>query len=155
MDFDQNKSDDQKKMKYFQLKKLIVVLIAAVAGITLIVLALTVIGVRDNDDAPSQDNAEQVEQANQPTIAITENGFEPAEILVSPGATVRWVNQTNEPHVIASNPFPENDAHTELNAEKPIGPDESFEVTLGEEVISYDYHDDYNPQFNGRITVIE
>lgn len=121
--------------------------------VTLVVVGFLLFGFSNTND-PSDNDALVDEQSEPPTITITEQGFEPEEILVLPDSRIRWVNNSDEPVLIASNPYPENDAHPELNAETPIGPGESFEATVSD-VGSYDFHDDYDPLMNGRITVIE
>ncbi|MDZ7786105.1 MAG: cupredoxin domain-containing protein [Candidatus Saccharibacteria bacterium] len=96
---------------------------------------------------------ESTNEASVAYIDITADGFVPDTLLVEPGTTVIWRNGDTEPHHVASNPYPEQTDHPELDSEGQIGPEQTYEFTVGEEEQTYNYHDANEPTKNGSITI--
>lgn len=84
-------------------------------------------------------------------VKITDQGFEPAMLSVSPGAVVTWTNNSDSMHQVASNP---HSAHNGLpGLMSPIlNSDQTYEFTFNERG-SFGYHDELNPTLNATIEV--
>ena len=76
------------------------------------------------------------------SIKITENGFAPADLEVSQGARVSWVNQDNSQHTIT---FLDSKSNVMLKGG-------SYSRTFNDEGV-YTYTSDNKPGFKGTITV--
>lgn len=86
-------------------------------------------------------------------IEITKDGFAPELLSVEPGTVITWVNKDTEPHYIASNPYPDRTDNPDLDSGEPLGPGATYTFTAGQIDNTYGYHDDYNPELNGKIVV--
>jgi plastocyanin len=87
-----------------------------------------------------------------PTISMTDTGISPAEITVTSGATVTFVNNGQVPHWPASDPHP---IHTDLSgfdAKRGLNPGELYRFTFTK-IGSFGMHDHLHPAFKGRIIV--
>jgi len=61
-------------------------------------------------------------------VRITEQGFSPQTVTVTAGSTVRWVNQTDRPHVLQSDALCTR--NQECFSTRSIGPEESATLTI-------------------------
>jgi len=77
-------------------------------------------------------------------IEITETGFVPATIKVKPNTVITWTNSDNEPHHIASDPYPTNDGLEGFDSQDPLQKNDSFSFNFTK-VGTYSYHDNLNP----------
>ena len=64
--------------------------------------------------------------------------FEPARMIISPGTTVTWVNDSADAHFVNSDPHPSHNVIEDLNSSR-INPGESYTFTF-EEVGAWGYH---------------
>lgn len=87
-------------------------------------------------------------------ISITNDGFSPGTVLITPGTTVTWTNDSDGPAHIASNPHPEHDGLSGFDSAEPIFIGDSYTFTF-EEPGTYGYHDHLNPETNGTVEVTE
>lgn len=134
--------NNQKKL---QNRKLLVV-----AGLVLLtIIAGTSYLLLNKGSDQNQQPAAGTEQ-REVTIEITKDGFVPATMLVEPGTQVTWVNKDNQPHYVASNPYPHRTDNPDLDSKQAIGPDQTYTFTITEKK-TYWYHDDYNPELSGTI----
>lgn len=92
------------------------------------------------------------EDGPQVEIAITEDGFMPETILVNPGTTITWVNESDDPIRVASNPHPDHDGLDGLDSQEAIGPGATYTFVF-EAAGEFGYHDHYNPETNGTVVV--
>lgn len=91
------------------------------------------------------------EETKKTTITLTPSGFEPANITVKPGETVVWVNQSGADSAINSSPHPVHTDYPPLNLGLfSNGGNLSLTFT---QPGTYKYHDHFNPQWFGSITV--
>lgn len=86
-------------------------------------------------------------------VSITAEGFVPQTIQIKPGQAVIWQNDDVSPHVVASNPYPTNDAFPELNSQENIEPGNSFSFVFSDEG-TYGYHDNLHPERSGTVIVV-
>jgi plastocyanin len=95
--------------------------------------------------------------STQPTITITSAGIvTPAELVVSPGARVLFVNNDSRRHDIASDPHPEHVDCPEINQVGVLIPGASRETGNLVTVRTCGFHDHENPTNNnlrGRIVI--
>ncbi len=96
--------------------------------------------------------------ANNPNqVVITAAGaVSPAEIVVSPGSRVLFINRDSRRHDMASDPHPEHDLCPEINAAGLLQPGDSRETGNLVTVRTCTYHDHENPSnasLKGRIVV--
>jgi plastocyanin len=92
---------------------------------------------------------------NQVTITAA-GAVTPAEIVVAPGARVLFTNQDSRRHHMASDPHPEHNLCTEINAVGLLQPGESRETGNLVTVRTCGYHDHENPDdasLKGRIVI--
>ena len=64
--------------------------------------------------------------------------FEPARMIISPGTTVTWVNDSADAHFVNSDPHPSHNVIKDLNSSR-INPGESYTFTF-EEAGAWGYH---------------
>lgn len=114
------------------------------------VLALVACGGGGNPATPSP-------TTNPNQVVITSAGaVSPVEIVVSPGSRVLFVNHDSRRHDMASDPHPEHNLCTEINAVGLLQPDESRETGNLVIVRTCTYHDHENPgnaSLKGRIVI--
>lgn len=99
-------------------------------------------------------------------IIITANGFEPTEITIKAGQTVRWVNKDSQEHWPASAVHPTHTAYPGSGLSKcgtdeeksifdacgPLATGEKFSFTFTEKG-SWAYHDHLQPGNRGKVVV--
>lgn len=73
--------------------------------------------------------------------------FQPANISVKKGTTVTWTNQDRLEHTVTSN----SDSELKSNA---LNRDEVYSFTFSE-VGEFNYHCNFHPSMNGKVTVTE
>jgi hypothetical protein len=95
--------------------------------------------------------------ANPNQVTITAAGaVSPKEIVVSPGSRVLFINGDSQPHDMASDPHPDHNLCTEINAVGLLRPGESRETGNLVTVRTCTYHDHDNPgnvSLQGRIVI--
>src|SRR5688572_6293775 len=85
------------------------------------------------------------------TITYTDNGFTPATVTVSSGATITVTNDSSETVGFKSDPHPVHTENTELNLDD-LGPGQTDTFTVST-VGSWGYHNHLNPDQTGTIVV--
>lgn len=129
-------------------KKLIIV------GAVVVLVAILIFGVVSfwqGKQAPQP----PVGKIPEPTalVTITKDGFVPSTISIKKGQTIKWINNDDSPHRVASDPHP---THTGV-----AGFDSGNNVSKGATYVfnfqktgTFGYHDHLNPQtIKGVITV--
>jgi len=87
-------------------------------------------------------------------IVITKDGFTPSAITYKAGTKLTIQNMDSVEHQPASDPHPAHTICPELNSEKPLAPNEFFEVVItGPKTCPI--HDHLNPALTATITVTE
>lgn len=118
----------------------------AAPAIVLLVLGLVVVGGCGEEAGRQGDTV---------TVIMRGGTFEPAEITIEPGVTVRWVNQDQTAHTSTAEGWQQDVEQPLLWNSMPMNPGESFERTF-DTVGIYDYfcmvHQSY---MHGKITVAE
>ena len=84
-----------------------------------------------------------------PTIAYTNDGFEPATLEVKRGAMVHFVNESDKQMWVASNSHPAHDVLPTFDQFKTG----DLYMYVFEEAGEWEYHDHLNAAFTGSITV--
>src|SRR5215207_3522527 len=89
-----------------------------------------------------QGDGEQTAQGDVVGVSIRDNYFDPADIVVSPGTTVEWVNEGQNPHnVVADNG---------MFYSGRVYPGEVYQVTFeGSGTVTYHC----SPEMTGSVTV--
>ncbi|MEK6972622.1 MAG: plastocyanin/azurin family copper-binding protein [archaeon] len=106
-----------------------------------------------NSAVADQKQGTVVAQSGEVIVTIKEFVFEPKEIVIKKGSTVKWVNEDASPHLIASNPHP---VHTDLpelvSNELNKGEEHSFTFT---KTGTFGYHCHIHPAMKGSVTVVD
>ena len=87
-------------------------------------------------------------------VTLGENGFEPEELAMKRGETVRFVTTNKRFFWPASDIHPTHEIYAAFDPKEPIAPEDSWSFTFGR-VGSWNYHDHLAPYFTGVITVAE
>lgn len=85
------------------------------------------------------------------SVWITKDGFEPSTVVVRKGTNIVWVNYTEAPQKIASNPYAVNTDLPGLMS-GALGPRDEYAFTL-DKTGTFGYHLENNPGVNGQIIV--
>jgi plastocyanin len=126
-------------------KKLILTGLGAILLISIVGVALAVADLSSTEAPVSETQQEEI------TVVITDNGFEPESLLVSPGTKVVWKNEGEQIHAVAAGPHPTHQNNQGLESpEIPKGGTYSYTFTQAGTV---DYHDHLNPVLNGTVIV--
>lgn len=115
-----------------------------------------------HDSTLSDDLVRPVLQNGVTSVAITDNGFEPSNILIPTGTTVQWINKSTRKSWPASNPHPTHTdyPHTErtcngaFDACRALEKDAVFSFQFTS-VGSWQYHDHLFPSYSGSVKVID
>lgn len=92
------------------------------------------------------------------TITLTASGVSAAQITVSPGTRVLFVNNDSRPHNMTSDPHPEHNDCPEINTVGVLQPNQSRETGNLVAVRTCGFHDHDDPppggsRWAGRITI--
>lgn len=87
-------------------------------------------------------------------VEITEGGFLPAELTISVGTTVLFINKDKTPHWPASGVHPTHEICKGFDALAPIASGGAYSYTFNEVKVC-SMHDHINPSIKGKITVVE
>jgi plastocyanin len=89
-------------------------------------------------------------------VAITDEGFVPSTIRVTPGTLVTWSNVTENPHGILVDPFRMTTNSQGFNSQRPLEPGETYSF-LFEHPGTYEYrnHLDSDETITGIVIVGE
>lgn len=90
------------------------------------------------------------------TIKYGDNGFEPKEITVKPGTKVSFINNTQIPMYVASDPHPHHDDYPEFDAgvvlQRHPQPGEDFSFTFDKSG-TWAFHNHAMPEHTGTVKV--
>lgn len=86
------------------------------------------------------------------TIAITDQGFQPDTVTITPCTTVTFVNQTSDARWPASDIHPTHGIYPEFDPLEGIAPGQNWSFTFDKEG-NWKFHDHLFPQFTGVIRV--
>jgi plastocyanin len=85
-------------------------------------------------------------------VVLTQNGYEPKVLTITPGSVVRFVSNRGEPFWPASDSHPAHAQYPDFDPQKSIAADKSWSFTFPYEG-TYDYHDHLNSTLRGTIYV--
>lgn len=85
-------------------------------------------------------------------IHMTEEGFEPREVMLPPGSTVAFENADDEDHWPASDDHPTHTRYAGLDSSRPVGPGEEWTFTFDREG-RWEMHDHLYPNLAAVITI--
>jgi len=85
------------------------------------------------------------------TVSVTNDGFAPQKLIIKKGSTVTWINNTQGPVNISSDPYPLNNAYPPLNLGN-FNNGESLSLTFNK-TGTYSYHNHIIPPQKGTIVV--
>lgn len=114
----------------------------------LAVFALTIVCAYGMFAAPSAVAAENI------TVNMTSQGFEPKEVTINKGDTVTYVNNDAQYRWPASNIHPTHNIYPEFDPKAEIAPGSSWKFTF-DEVGNWKYHDHLVPTMNGTVIVAD
>jgi len=98
----------------------------------------------------SKPAAEQ--KATSVTVNIYDSGFRPAEVTISKGGTVKWVNMGQKDHTVYGATFPMPTSTSPKNSGR-LQPGESWEKAFGTEGY-FGYTDLYDDSMKGKVVVV-
>ena len=78
-------------------------------------------------------------------VTITSGGFVPSTLSVKAGQTVKWINDDDSPHRVASNPHPTHTGLRGFDSKDNLEKGGTFIFTF-EKNATFGYHDHLNPQ---------
>lgn len=142
---DQPQTSLLSRLKTLPKKQLVTIAVLVVILITLIAFTFLII----------KKKQEQVTKAPEVTavVSITKTGFVPATLSIKSGQTVKWTNDDDSPHRVASNPHPTHTGLPDFDSKNNLEKGASFTFTF-KKPGSFGYHDHLNPQsFQGIISV--
>jgi plastocyanin len=119
-------------------------LFLAVAGVASVVALVGVIIFSTQQSATSLASRKTI-------IQVTANGFIPATVAVKAGTQIVWQNTDSAPHVVASNPYPQNSSVPGLHSQT-ILPNGSYTYKTTTDG-TIEYHDNTQPTVSGVIKV--
>lgn len=99
----------------------------------------------------TESGSESVLPASDNVVTLTENGFEPANLVVPVGAEVQFVNESGQGMWVASDPHPVHTDYADFD-QKEVGDTYSFTFT---EPGAYTYHNHQNESQTGLVLVEE
>ena len=85
-------------------------------------------------------------------VVLGEDGYVPAKLRISQGATVVFTSTQSWNFWPASNSHPAHDVYPEFDPERPLTPDEKWEFTFEREG-TWGFHDHLRSYYNGIIYV--
>jgi plastocyanin len=77
-------------------------------------------------------------------VSVTSTGFVPATVTVKVGQAVTWTNTDSAPHVIASDPYPTDNALSGFDSQQDLSTNDRYSFVF-DKAGTYTYHDDLNP----------
>jgi plastocyanin len=77
-------------------------------------------------------------------VSITNTGFVPATVTIKAGQAVTWTNNDTKPHVVASDPYPTDNALANFDSRQNLTTDDHYSSVF-DKAGTYTYHDDLNP----------
>ena len=119
---------------------------AAAFGI-LLVLSVGFVFVRGVENLKGQ-------LAQMTSIRITEEGLVPPEAVVSPGDTISWTNDQQDPHIIRSTTLCADDGTCLLTSTLLTGDTASYTIPGEATIGAHQYGSDTSPALMGIITVV-
>ena len=87
-------------------------------------------------------------------VEMVSGGFSPADVIVTKGTVVRFINKDSKPHQPASASHPTHFCYPGFDSLKPVAPGDSFSFTAGVAKIC-GFHDHLNTGLRGTLTVTE
>jgi plastocyanin len=97
------------------------------AAIAALVLGSACVGT--SDESHDHATGTQVE-AIDVTISATDRGFDPADVTVARGATVRWINTSQEEHTVTSGASSSPADHPGQAFDRSLAPGQTFDRTF-------------------------
>ncbi len=85
-------------------------------------------------------------------VSVTAQGFQPNQVEINAGDTVRWTNNSQTARWPASNPHPTHDDYPGFDPLKEVGPGQTWQFTFFREG-SWGYHDHLYPHDHGTVVV--
>ncbi len=86
------------------------------------------------------------------TVSMTPDGFVPAEITITAGTTINFINNDKQPRWPASNLHPTHTIYPEFDPKEPIDVGKSWSFKF-DRVGSWRYHDHLSPYMTGVVNV--
>jgi plastocyanin len=86
------------------------------------------------------------------TVVRTQEGFEPSELTITQGDTVRFISETGEAFWPASDAHPSHGIYPAFDPKEPIEGSATWDFTF-DEVGSWNYHDHISSHAKGKIHV--
>jgi plastocyanin len=116
-----------------------------VLGVVLLLLLLGIgaYSFSGNKSSPSSGTASLAALAPA-EVSITSSGFSPATVTVKVGQAVTWVNTDSAPHIVASDPYPTDNALSGFDSQQNLSPNDHYSFAF-DKAGTYTYHDDLNP----------
>lgn len=106
-----------------------------------------------NTEEPAATNINQAETSSAPavTITYTDKGFEPSNLSIKSGDTVKVINNSSNSLQFSSDPHPVHTSNSELNEETiSAGSSLTFKVT---KTGTFGFHDHLDSTKTGKITI--
>ena len=117
------------------------VLIIAAVVIIVIIVIVSLFLLLGKKKAPGQTNIPEATAV----VSITKNGFVPATLVIKAGQTVKWTNDDDSPHRVASDPHPNHTGLSGFDSENNLDAGASFNFNF-EKTGTFGYHDHLNPE---------
>lgn len=87
-------------------------------------------------------------------ITLTDDGFEPREIIISKGDSIIFNTNRNVPFWPASNIHPEHSLYPKFDPRKPLNPQEDWQFQFLD-IGRFSFHDHIYANFTGKIIVLD
>lgn len=87
------------------------------------------------------------------TVTVTAEGFTASQVEIKVGRTVRWFNQDQSRHRVASDPHPTHDACVGFDS-NDLADNQDFSFTFTK-AGQWHYHDHHQPDLKGLVVVTD
>lgn len=104
--------------------------------------------VAEPEETAEPDDVDEPEEGDEVVVTMTSRTFEPAQVTISAGTTIRWENTSNIPHTVTSGTRGSPTGLFDVN----LAPGEVFSFTFEEPGV-FDYYCIPHPGMDGVITV--
>ncbi len=87
------------------------------------------------------------------SVVLTTSGFEPSDLTVKKGDTVKFKTELNSPFWPASDPHPLHTTYSTFDSKKPIEPGQSW-TFVANKVGEWSYHDHLFSSFKAKLIIV-
>jgi plastocyanin len=123
-----------------------------ILGLGVLLIGALGLSVLHPGSSDGRDQVADLRHQEEAAIVLTEDGFIPRDILISPGTKVTFTSTRENQFWPASNTHPSHGIFPDFDPKRPLESDESWSFTF-DRVGNWGYHDHIRSYFTGIIYV--